>query len=239
VAGVSQPASGAAVVVRLGNAVDAEMAARLHAGLITEGFLSALGPRFLRRLYRRVALSEDSFLLVAEGPDPVGDGSGIGGGSAAGFLAGALDLGALYRRFVLHDGVAAAVGSLPELLRSWRRAWETLRHGTSGGGDEDAGPRLAELLSIAVDPAWQGRQVGTLLVQGFLDELARRGAGGAQVVVGADNGPAIALYRRCGFVPGQSFELHRGTVSLLMRRPVGAGPQDMGPGAQPDGAGSA
>jgi len=42
------------------------------------------------------------------------------------------------------------------------------------------------------------------------------------VVVGADNAAAIAMYRRAGFVPARTFELHRGTTSLLMEH-AGAG----------------
>ena len=45
---------------------DAAAAAALHAGQIGEGFLTFLGPRFLRRLYRRVARTPGSFLLVVE-----------------------------------------------------------------------------------------------------------------------------------------------------------------------------
>ncbi len=214
-AGVTESANGARVVVRLGSEADAEAAAHLHAGSITEGFLSALGPRFLARLYRRVVRSPDAFLLVAEG-----------GGGTAGFLAGAVDLRALYRRFLLHDGPAAVLGSLPTLLASWRHAWETLRHGSGPARAETAtGGPAAELLSVAVDPAWRGRHVGAQLVDGFLAELERRGVGRSQVVVGADNAAAIALYRAKGFAPDHSFELHRGTVSLVMcRPPAGAHP---------------
>jgi ribosomal protein S18 acetylase RimI-like enzyme len=133
----------------------------------------------------------------------------------AGFLAGALDLGALYRRFALRHGAAAAVTSLPRLVGALPRVWETLRHGTGS----QSGTGGAELLSVAVDPGWRGHHVGALLVDAFLHEIDRRGAGDAQVVVGADNVAAVALYRRAGFRPDQTFELHRGTTSLLMRRP--------------------
>jgi len=204
---VTESADGARVVVRLGTEADAAAAAALHAGSISEGFLAALGPAFLSRLYRRVTHSPDAFLLVADG-----------GGTTAGFIAGALDLRALYRRFLIHDGVAATLTSLPTLLRSWRHAWETLRHGTGGADGPATDKANAELLSIAVDPAWRGRHIGTQLVDGFLTELDRRGVKQAQVVVGADNAPAIALYRDRGFETDSTFELHRGTQSLLMRR---------------------
>jgi ribosomal protein S18 acetylase RimI-like enzyme len=219
VAPVSDPADDAPVVIRTGGANDAAGAARLHAELITEGFLAHLGPRFLRHLYRCIAAGPDSFLLVAT-PTASDAAASAATGSAraptAGFVAGALDLRALYRRFALRHGVAAAMTSLPRLIGAIPSAWETLRHGTAA---PEPGKSGAELLSIAVDPAWRGRHVGSLLVDGFLQELSRRGAADAQVVVGADNGPAVALYESAGFRPARTFELHRGTTSLLMRRP--------------------
>ena len=54
------------MVLRTGTVDDAAAAAALHAGQISEGFLSILGPDFLRRLYRRIARTPDSFLLIVE-----------------------------------------------------------------------------------------------------------------------------------------------------------------------------
>ena len=214
---MSDRAEDAAVVIRLGTVADAGQAARLHAEFITEGFLARLGPRFLTHLYRCIAAGPDSFLLVATADPPAG-GAGHchpGPSAPAGFVAGALDLRALYRRFALRHGLPAALSSLPRLLGALPRVWETLRH---GAGPTEPGPNGAELLSIVVDHRWRGRHVGTLLVDAFLQELGRRGVGQAQVVVGADNAPAVALYRQAGFTPARTFELHRGTTSLVMRR---------------------
>jgi ribosomal protein S18 acetylase RimI-like enzyme len=215
VAAVNEPAGDVPVMVRLGTAADADAAARLHADLISEGFLAHLGPRFLRHLYRCVAQGPDSFLLMADGTVDGTDRSGLP--PVAGFLAGALDLRALYRRFALRQGFVAAFTSLPRLLTAFPRVWETLRHGVGAEVSDD--PSGAELLSIAVDPGWQGRHVGVHLVEGFLAEVERRGVAISQVVVGADNAPAVALYSRAGFRQVRTFELHRGTPSLLMRRP--------------------
>jgi ribosomal protein S18 acetylase RimI-like enzyme len=188
------------MVLRAGTEGDAAVAAHLHAGQIGEGFLTILGPGFLRRLYRRVVRTPGSFLLVVED-----------GAIAVGFLAGSTDVAGLYRSFVLRDGAAAALVCGGRLLRSWRRVVETLHHGTGGTGDG------AELLAIAVDPAVRGRGAGTLLVNGFLSEIGRRRQEAAHVVVGADNETAIALYRRAGFRTAERFELHPGTESLLMQ----------------------
>jgi ribosomal protein S18 acetylase RimI-like enzyme len=189
------------MVLRTGTMNDAAAAAALHADQIGEGFLTILGPRFLLRLYRRVARTPGSFLLVVEGD-----------ATTVGFLAGSADVTALYRAFLWRDGAAAAAGSAWRLLRSWRRVWETLRHSTGGAGEG------AELLAVAVDPLMQGRGAGTLLVQGFLTEVGRRGQDAAYVVVAAGNETAVALYRRAGFHPVERFQLHAGTDSLLMQR---------------------
>jgi len=188
------------MVLRTGDDGDAAAAAGLHVGQISEGFLTFLGPRFLRRLYRRVTRTPSCFLLVVEDE-----------GTTVGFLAGSTDVAALYRSFLWRDGVAAALTSGGRLLRSWRRVMETLRHGT-GGSDEGA-----ELLAVAVDPTARGQGAGTLLVEGFLTEVGRRRQRAAHVVVAADNERAVALYRRAGFHMVERFELHSGTESLLMR----------------------
>ncbi len=191
------------MVLRTGTVADAAAAAALHAGQISEGFLSILGPRFLTKLYRRVARTPGSFLLVVQ------DGT-----ETVGFLAGSSDVSGLYRSFVLRDGVSAAVACAGRIFHSWRRVLETLRHGASGAADG------AELLAVAVDPSVRGRGAGTLLVNGFLLELERRRQDAAHVVVAADNEIAITMYTRAGFGTAEKFELHPGTESLLMRWPA-------------------
>jgi ribosomal protein S18 acetylase RimI-like enzyme len=188
------------MVLRSGTEADVAAAADLHAGQISEGFLTLLGPRFLRRLYRRITRAPGSFLLVVEE-----------GSSTLGVLAGSVDVSALYRAFIWRDGAAAALDCGWRLLRSWRRVVETLRHGSGGGGDG------AELLAIAVDPAVRRRGVGSTLVEGFLAEVARRQEDAAYVVVAAHNDAATAVYRRAGFRTTERFELHPGTESLVMQ----------------------
>jgi ribosomal protein S18 acetylase RimI-like enzyme len=196
-------AGGTSVTIRTGRDADAPDAARLHAGRIGDGFLSFLGPAFLTRLYRRVARTPSSFLLVADAS-----------GDVVGFIAGSADLGGLYKSFLVRDGVAAGLAAAPRLVRGWRRVLETLRHGSGDGAGSGRG---TELLAVAVDPGSSGRGVGKALVAAFLDRVAASGATEAYVVVGADNAGAIGLYGRAGFVAGEEFELHAGTRSLVMQ----------------------
>ena len=145
-----------------------------------------------------------SFLLVADRDD----------GRVVGFIAGSEDTPALYRSFLLHDGLAAAAPVAVRLLRHWRRVAETLAHGSSKGRVPARG---AELLAVAVDAPGHGQGVGSSLVTAFLDEVTRRGFTGAHVVVGQHNHAAVALYSRAGFLAADRFELHPGTGSLLMQ----------------------
>jgi ribosomal protein S18 acetylase RimI-like enzyme len=190
------------VQVRPGTASDAGTAADLHAGQISQGFLAVLGPRFLARLYRRISLDPGSFLIVGESD-----------GATVGFIAGSTDVGRLYRAFLVHDGVAAALGSCRHLISRWRQVVETLRHGSGGAGTG----RGAELLAVAVDGSFQGKGAGWSLVNAFLSEVSARGGDAAHVVVGAENAAAVSLYRRAGFGEVERFELHSGTQSLLMQ----------------------
>jgi len=202
------PAGGGAdddpVSVRMGSQRDAPAAAALHSQLISEGFLARLGPRFLDGLYGRIARSDGSFLLIAEA-----------NGVIVGFIAGSVALRRLYRDFLFHDGVRAFLSAPLRLVTAVPRVVETLRHGS--GEQVMAG---GELLAVAVDPRWRERHVGARLVQGFLREMARRDVSAAHVVVGTSNTAAIAMYERAGFTAARTFEMHRGTQSVLMATAV-------------------
>ncbi len=197
--------------VRQAGPADVEPAARLHAEQISEGFLSLLGPGFLRRLYGRITRTDGSFLLVADAD-----------GRVVGFVAGSADVGGLYRSFIRHDGLRAGLEAAGRLLGNWRRVIETLRHGSGDGAGRGRG---TELLAIAVDGDAQGTGVGGLLVDAFLAEVVRGGAGSAYVVVASGNDGAIRLYRARRI-------RHGGGVRAPCRRPVPPPPMGRnGPGA--------
>lgn len=62
------------------------------------------------------------------------------------------------------------------------------------------GPGEVELLRLAVAPGQRQRGLATALVEAGLREAGERGAESCFLEVRADNLPAIALYRRLGFV---------------------------------------
>jgi ribosomal protein S18 acetylase RimI-like enzyme len=194
---------------------DAARAAQLHVAGINEGYLATLGQRFLSRLYARMVTSRHAFLIVAYEPrESVANATR----PAIGFVAGTESVSALYREFLVKDGVIAGIGSAPRLLRSIPRLLETLRYGAGESqSKERSDDRESELLSIAVAAEARNRGAGALLVDAFRSAAVRSGSRSARVVVGAENDGAIRLYRNAGFVEDERFELHPGTASLLLR----------------------
>lgn len=76
----------------------------------------------------------------------------------------------------------------------------------------------AEVLTIAVHPAWQGRGVGRLLMDAALRELYARRAEALFLEVDEGNAPALALYRRLGFAQvGRREGYYGGAAALTMR----------------------
>ena len=198
----SQPA---APLVRFATVADVDAVAALHADRIAEGFLVTLGPAFLRRLYRRIVRSRRAFALVADAPAAAGR-------RIEGFVAVADDTRALYREFVLHDGVVAGVAAAPGIVRAPRAVLETLRYGLRS--DESA--TGAEILATAVASDRAGHGVGTSLVRAAVDELRRRGAHTAHVVTAADNRAAARAYERGGFRASGHREVHHGVAQQLL-----------------------
>ena len=203
------------IAVRAAVKEDSGRIAELHATGINEGFLASLGPRFLSRLYGRMAMSRRAFLLVAYDPH---DNPIRGGRQIMGFVAGTESVPRLYREFLLRDGLVAGVLAAPQLARAVPKLIETVRYGANDAqSGQPTGGTETELLSLAVAPEARRRGVGALLVDSFHSAARDSGSVSARVVVGATNDTAIRLYRNGGFVEAERFELHAGTESLLLR----------------------
>jgi ribosomal-protein-alanine N-acetyltransferase len=85
-----------------------------------------------------------------------------------------------------------------------------------GGGE-------AEILSVAVAPAWRGRKLSRSLLDLHLRRLAGLGTRAVFLEVGKNNAPARALYRRAGFheVGQRQGYYVGGLAALVLRRDFG------------------
>lgn len=183
---------------------DAASMAALHASCIAEGFLVALGPRFLQLLYKRVVSSSGSFAFVVDGPT-----------GAIGFVACTTDTRALYREFLRRDGLFAGAAAFPRVVRSPWRVWETWRYGARS----DHGGSGSELLALAVAPEARGRGLGCALVAAAVDEFRRRGVESARVVTATGNDAALRCYEVAGFRRAGADEVHRGVRQEVLMWP--------------------
>lgn len=180
---------------------DAAAVARLHAECIPEGFLASLGPRFLRRLYRRAVRSERVAVLVARA-------EGAPGAEVEGFVAVADDVRAFYREFLARDWFFALLAAMVPVLRAPRSVFETLRYGGRAGGGE-SGP-TAEILALAVTPAARGRGTGTALATAALVEARNRDCPRVRVLTAVGNGAAVRAYEHAGMRREGRDSVHRG-----------------------------
>ncbi len=81
----------------------------------------------------------------------------------------------------------------------------------------------AEILSVAIAPAWRGRGYARPLLDLHLRRLAGLGARLVFLEVGENNTPALRLYRRAGFheVGRRSGYYDGGGTALTLRRDLG------------------
>lgn len=177
--------------------------AQLHIANIDQGFLSTLGVGFVSLLYQVIDEGVDSVLLTVERDDKV-----------VGFVAGGMGMGPIYRRMFRH-APRLALALLPSLLLPWRirRMIEILRY--SRGNDQSSSWPRAELLSIALDPAYRGQHLAETLYQRLTEFFGSRGSAEFKIVVGAALGPAHRFYLRMGAEPVAQTEVHQGEHSTI------------------------
>lgn len=181
----------------------AEALAKIHQQEISEGFLSTLGKPFLTLLYAELISAPDAACFVIKVENEV-----------VAFACSCEKTSDFYRRFLRDRFFPAAVALLPRALRptTLRGILETLRQVGSPGAQDLPN---AELLSIAVEPAFQGKGFGQELVRAIAADFMRRGIQEMRVTAGAGLGPANTLYRKLGFALRSEVEIHIGTKSNI------------------------
>jgi len=169
--------------------------AQLHIQGINQGFISSLGPAFVRRLYQGIIHCPEAFGFVACQDEHV-----------LGFIGCAESVGAVYKHVLKRSFFSLAWRMLPRMLvwRNVRNAFETLFYPAKAESDL---PK-AEILSVAADQTAHSLGIGRLLMTAALDEFQRRGITTVKVMVG-EQLPANEYYKKLGFtLAGQ--HLHHG-----------------------------
>lgn len=177
--------------------------AALHIASIDQGFLSTLGVRFVALMYRAIDECESSAVFVDESE-----------GRIVGFVAGASGMRSIYKR-MLRYWPALFVTLLPSVVNP-RRVWrilEILKYSRAHQDSDDL--PSAELLSIAVDPAYRGQHRADFLYQQLAAYFRDRGDVAFKITVGKALAPAHRFYTRMGAVPMTDVEVHEGNMSTV------------------------
>lgn len=190
-----------------------EKAVALHREQLATGFITSLGERFLREVFRNVAVSRYGVALVATGRDP---------GTVSGYLLGSTNVSGLYRDFLRRHAVRATFFALPHVTKpsTLRKIWETLRYPATGiSADLPAG----ELLDLAVDEESRGSGLAQELFHRFAAEMAARGSPSFRITTGSSLTRAHRFYERLGARLVGEIEVHRGETTLVyVYEPAGA-----------------
>lgn len=177
--------------------------AALHAANIDQGFLATLGIPFLSLMYQAIDEAPGSVLIVDERE-----------GRVTGFVTGGIGMRPVYRR-MLRQPLRLALSLLPSLirLRRLKRIVDILRY--SGGASQPSALPAAELLSIAVDPAWRGKGIAESLYRRLVAHFDGDGVRAFRIVVGDGLLPAHRFYLRMGAKPAGKIEVHAGQASVV------------------------
>jgi GNAT superfamily N-acetyltransferase len=167
---------------------DAKVIVSIHLNSFQGFFLTFLGPNFLRVLYQSISEDPSGIGFIAEDP----------GGTGA-FVMGTTQPSGLYERLLRKHWWQFGWAALPALVKKPGILPRLLR-AFAMPGQELPTPKCGNLMSIAVDPSFQGRGLGKQLVIAFLTEAARRGCTHVNLTTDAlGNEPTNAFYQKMGF----------------------------------------
>jgi GNAT superfamily N-acetyltransferase len=115
--------------------------------------------------------------------------------------------------------LVAEVGGVPAGCGAWRRH-------TEDGATGDAGPAVAEVKRVYVEPGFRRRGLAQALVAA-LEDSARRAGYRSVVLNSGDRQPeAIALYEAVGYVPVPGYGIYAGLPGAVFLGKRLTGPDD-------------
>lgn len=189
------------VRIRTARPTDVPSIVRLHMQVIpSTAFLPLLGQGFMAQIFREHIDDPESVVVVAERE-----------GEVIGYSTGVASLSAFRRRFIVRQGMAAAVAAAPRLVRPTvlRKVLETFRYPEMTRGLPEA-----EWNFIGVKPG-TAPGLGPELGRETLDGLAERGVHEVKGYVAHDNKVMHWMLQRMGFELVGDVALHEGQPSSV------------------------
>lgn len=173
----------------------------IHLASFKGFFLSSLGSRFLYLLYLNIARDKNGIILTAEI-----------NGEQVGFVAGVLDQEGFYKRLIRGQLCKFAIASIPGLLRKPGIILRLIR-ALKRPEEASAYSSRACLMSIGVDPRYQGKRVGEILIEAFCNQLIRNRCKTFCLTTDKyDNDRVNKFYQKMGFELVRTFITPEGRV---------------------------
>lgn len=181
----------------------------LHMAAFPGFFLTFLGRRFLRMLYRQIIEREIGVLLVAEED-----------GQLRGLVGGVTRQSGFYRSLVRENLFGFAWASAGAVLRRPTIILRLLR-ALRRAGEANESASEACLMSLAVHPDSSGQGIGRRLVEAFCEELRRRNCPDICLTTDVEDNEAVnRFYRRLGFGIARRYSTSEGRLMYEYVRPL-------------------
>ena len=187
---------GTVVTIRAATQQDISETIAVHKAAFPGFFLTKLGDRFLRELYRGFLQDSASIWLIASHDNRL-----------IGFVAGTTEPAGFFKRLLIYRWHAFIVAGAPGFFRHPLQIVRRFLAALVYRGEKPRGIDKATLLSsIGVSPHHAGRGVGLSLVEHFCQEAFSRGAEHVYLLTDdANNDAANRFYVKCGFSLESSF----------------------------------
>ena len=191
------------------NSSDYRAIASLHCDHINQGFLATLGVPFLTLLYEAIDKDSESVLLVERVDRGV-----------VGFVTGTHGLVRIYKQLLFKP--LRLIYSLKSCLLSPFKMYKIIEILLiSKGSNTSVDLPKQELLSIVVDPAYQGGGHAENLFKALCFNFRAKGASSFCIVVGANLDRAHAFYTKMGSIPVEEIQVHKGADSVVYVKELG------------------
>ncbi len=188
---------------------DYRAVARLHCDHINQGFLATLGVPFLTLLYEAIDKDRASVLLVERVDRNV-----------IGFVSGTRGLGRIYKQLLLRP--LRLIYSLKVSILSPSKIYKILEVVLmSKNNSVLVDLPQQELLSIVVNPYYQGGGHAENLFKALSIHFGAKGTSSFKIVVGSSLARAHAFYVKMGCTPVKEVQVHKGTNSVVYIKQCG------------------
>ena len=182
---------------------DYRAVASLHCDHINQGFLATLGAPFLTLLYEAIDKDSESILLVERVDIKV-----------VGFVTGTRGLARIYKQLLLKP--LRLIYSLKSCFLSPSKVYKIIEILLmSKDNNISSGLPKQELLSIVVNPAYDGEGHAEKLFKALCSHFKEEGASSFSIVVGSNLDRAHAFYKKMGSIPVKEIQVHKGVDSVV------------------------